>query len=96
MTLDLDRLRTQRIVLSDGSTFTALTTSPKPFVVQTKDVRTSNLWSKTVTVDDGSGKMAQFASRFSMDSKDTGILDAGADFFGGGRKRKTAKAPKTG
>ncbi|OLL21981.1 54S ribosomal protein L36, mitochondrial [Neolecta irregularis DAH-3] len=58
----------QTVVLSDGSTFTLPSTSPRPVVRSTKDVRNHPLWNPTDARSsaeaDESGRLARFKSRF--------------------------------
>lgn len=58
---------TQTIILSDGSTYQKLSTSPKLSLRLTKDVRNSQLWNpeigKTLNNEE-SGRLARFKGRF--------------------------------
>ncbi|OMJ25489.1 50S ribosomal protein L31 [Smittium culicis] len=66
-------LFTQRIVLSDGSSFTIKTTSPKPIVKLSKDTRNHQLWNPQNKYDlnDEGGHLSKFNKRFG----DYGNLD---------------------
>lgn len=58
---------TQKIVLSDGSTFSKLTTSPRPSIRLTKDIRNAQLYNpdagKSLNQEEN-GRLAQFKGRF--------------------------------
>ncbi|KAI8853082.1 hypothetical protein BC829DRAFT_383723 [Chytridium lagenaria] len=54
----------QTIVLSDGSTFTLRSTSPKTFMQLTKDTRNHALWNPSSVVVDKSGELSKFQQRF--------------------------------
>lgn len=58
---------TQKIVLSDGSTYSKLTTSPRPSVRLTKDIRNAALWNpdagKSLNQEEN-GRLARFKGRF--------------------------------
>jgi hypothetical protein len=61
----------QKVALSDGSTFTHWTTSPKTTIRLTRDVSNSPLWTLSATAggrgsteDDESGRMGRFRSKF--------------------------------
>jgi len=58
---------TQKIVLSDGSTFSKLTTSPRQSVRLTKDIRNAQLWNpdagKSLNQEEN-GRLARFKGRF--------------------------------
>ena len=76
----LPRLHAQRIVLSDGSTFTHYTTAPTPAIVRlTRDVTNNPLWApgteKRGLNDDEDGRVGRFKRRFE-----------GMDFMGGAQK----------
>ncbi|KKF93058.1 54S ribosomal protein L36 mitochondrial [Ceratocystis platani] len=81
----------QMIQLSDGSTFTARTTSPQPLFRSTKDTRNHPLWQpsdrtlKNVEVDEA-GKLAAFRDRFGRgfdlqkDPSEEGYNEADVEF----------------
>ncbi|KAI9024749.1 hypothetical protein DFJ74DRAFT_666035 [Hyaloraphidium curvatum] len=74
------RLLMKRIILSDGSSFTVASTSPKPFVQLSKDTRNNPLWNPLVgETEDNSGKMALFSSRFAIDTNTSGIQGTSGD-----------------
>ncbi|KAJ3113777.1 hypothetical protein HDU96_002916 [Phlyctochytrium bullatum] len=54
----------QTVVMSDGSTFTIRTTSPKATVKLTKDTRNHPLWNPSSVVVDKSGELSKFQQRF--------------------------------
>ncbi|KAJ3207507.1 hypothetical protein HDU67_007434 [Dinochytrium kinnereticum] len=54
----------QTIVLSDGSTFTLRSTSPKTFMKLTKDTRNHAVWNPSSVVVDKSGELSKFQQRF--------------------------------
>lgn len=58
----------QMVVLSDGSTFTISTTSPKPIIWVTKDQRNHPLWNpdkkRQIDENDNEGRLAKFKQRF--------------------------------
>ncbi|KAL5606848.1 hypothetical protein BROUX41_003225 [Berkeleyomyces rouxiae] len=82
---------TQMIQLSDGSTFTARTTSPQPLFRSTKDTRNHPVWQpsdrslKNVELDEA-GKLAAFRERFGRgfdlhkDPSEEGYVEPEADF----------------
>ncbi|KAL1888856.1 hypothetical protein Cpir12675_006010 [Ceratocystis pirilliformis] len=82
---------TQMIQLSDGSTFTARTTSPQPLFRSTKDTRNHPLWQpsdrtlKNVELDEA-GKLAAFRDRFGRgfdlqkDPSEEGYNEADVEF----------------
>ena len=60
---------TQLITLSDGSTYTARTTSPKPIYKSTKDTRNHPLWQPSLDAlrnveQDEAGRLRAFRERF--------------------------------
>ena len=60
---------TQLITLSDGSTYTARTTSPKPLFKSTKDTRNHPLWQPSLdslrnVEQDEAGRLRAFRERF--------------------------------
>ncbi|KAI5808770.1 hypothetical protein DFH27DRAFT_650047 [Peziza echinospora] len=62
-------LNDQLVILSDGSAFTQLTTSPKGIVRSTKDVRNHPLWNPSVhklmdVEEDEAGRLRAFRERF--------------------------------
>ncbi|KAJ3116310.1 hypothetical protein HK100_001102 [Physocladia obscura] len=55
----------QKVVHSDGSTFTMRCTTPKAVLKLTKDTRNHMLWNPSfITIDDRTGELSKFASRF--------------------------------
>ncbi|KKA28198.1 hypothetical protein TD95_003316 [Thielaviopsis punctulata] len=82
---------TQLIQLSDGSTFTARTTSPQPMYRSTKDTRNHPLWQpsdrslKNVELDEA-GKLAAFRERYGRgfdlqkDPSDEGYVEPEEEF----------------
>lgn len=62
----------QKVALSDGSTFTHWTTSPRSTIRLTRDLSNSPLWTlsatasggRATTEDDSSGRMGRFRSKF--------------------------------
>lgn len=58
---------TQTIVLSDGSTYSKITTSPRPSIRLTKDIRNAQLYNpdagKSLNQEEN-GRLAQFKGRF--------------------------------
>ncbi|KAG4304522.1 hypothetical protein PORY_001915 [Pneumocystis oryctolagi] len=58
----------QTVVLSDGSTFTISTTSPKPIIWITKDQRNHPLWNpekkRLIDESDNEGRLKKFKQRF--------------------------------
>ena len=61
----------QKVTLSDGSTFTHWTTSPRTTIRLTRDVSNSPLWTLSASAggrgsvqDDDSGRIGRFNSRF--------------------------------
>ncbi|KAJ1980880.1 hypothetical protein H4R34_002293 [Dimargaris verticillata] len=68
----------QKVILTDGSSITIRTTSPRPQIKLNKDTRNNVLWNPELSnmVSDESGRIKQFSSKFSgIDS-----LDDLADF----------------
>ncbi|CCG82673.1 putative 50S ribosomal protein L36 [Taphrina deformans PYCC 5710] len=65
---------TQKIVLSDGSTYEKMTTSPRPSVRLTKDIRNAQLYNpdagKQVNQEEN-GRLARFRGRFAGFSEET-------------------------
>lgn len=60
-------LFTQTVVLSDGATFTRLTTSPRASVRLTRDVRNNPLWNPSAAaaaIGEETGRLARFRDRF--------------------------------
>eukprot|EP00842_Homolaphlyctis_polyrhiza_P005953 jgi/Hompol1/6359/HPOL_002109-RA len=65
----------QKIVHSDGSTFTLRSTSPRSVLQMTRDTRNHQLWNpSSLSVDDLGGELRKFAERFS-DIGDLGALE---------------------
>ncbi|KXS14366.1 hypothetical protein M427DRAFT_155933 [Gonapodya prolifera JEL478] len=64
-------LFTQQIVLSDGSTVRVKTTSPRPVLKLTKDLRNSPLWNPKLSVQvDESANISAFNARFGTADSD--------------------------
>ncbi|CAG8656210.1 17358_t:CDS:2, partial [Acaulospora colombiana] len=65
----------QKVVLSDGSSFTHWTTSPKSSIRLTRDISNSPLWTLSAASggeeDDTSGRLSKFRLRFDQ----SGALD---------------------
>ncbi|KAG8897201.1 hypothetical protein FRB99_008376 [Tulasnella sp. 403] len=61
----------QRVILSDGSTFTHFTTSPRSVIRLTRDLTNNPFWSPAVDPTGGteeeSGRMGRFNKRFGQD-----------------------------
>ncbi|KAJ1920843.1 hypothetical protein H4219_001080 [Mycoemilia scoparia] len=77
-TLNLERgpeLFNQRIVLTDGSSFTLRSTSPRPQIKLSKDTRSHQLWNPQAVIDiqDEGGYLGSFQRRF-------GNIDTVGDF----------------
>ena len=65
-------LFTQTLVLSDGSTITRLTTSPRASVRLTRDVRNNPLWNPSLSSTGSgevTGRLARFRDRFASFSE---------------------------
>ncbi|KAJ1972028.1 hypothetical protein H4R35_004908 [Dimargaris xerosporica] len=63
----------QTVILTDGSSITIRTTSPRPQIKLTKDTRNNLLWNPELSnmISDESGRIKQFSSKFSgIDSLD--------------------------
>lgn len=84
---------TQLITLSDGSTYTARTTSPKPLFKSTKDTRNHPLWQPSLdslrnVEQDEAGRLRAFRQRFGrgwdLDSQDGEDGENGVDGKEGG------------
>ncbi|KTW31082.1 ribosomal protein L31 [Pneumocystis jirovecii RU7] len=58
----------QMVVLSDGSTFTISTTSPKPIIWITKDQRNHPLWNpdkkRQIDESDNEGRLKKFKQKY--------------------------------
>lgn len=71
----------QKIVLSDGSTYQKLTTSPRPSIRLTKDIRNAQLWNpdagKSLDQEEN-GRLARFRGRFAGFSQDSTNADTTA------------------
>ncbi|KAI8813133.1 hypothetical protein BJ742DRAFT_791135 [Cladochytrium replicatum] len=76
----------QLVVHSDGSTFHIRTTSPRPLLILTKDVRNHPIWtSGGPLLDDSSGELKKFAERYEDAEEDGDVVDFGAlSTFGDG------------
>lgn len=77
----------QKIVLSDGSTYQKLTTSPRPSIRLTKDIRNAQLWNpdagKSLNQEEN-GRLARFRGRFAGFSPETASTEASASGDSGG------------
>ncbi|KFA76689.1 hypothetical protein S40288_04409 [Stachybotrys chartarum IBT 40288] len=94
---------TQLVQLSDGSTYTARTTSPAPLYRPTKDTRNTLLWQpsekslRNVELDEA-GKLAAFRERFgrafdaAQEAEEEGAVEA-KDGGDAGEVKKPAPAP---
>ncbi|PVG00072.1 hypothetical protein CPB86DRAFT_730006 [Serendipita vermifera] len=71
----------QKVVLSDGSSFTHWTTSPKSSIRLTRDISNSPLWTLSAAgggeEDDTSGRLSKFRLRFDQ----SGALDNYGSFY---------------
>ncbi|CAG8433599.1 1187_t:CDS:2 [Ambispora gerdemannii] len=71
-TLSIPRpgLYTQKIILTDGATYTIQTTSPKPFVKLVRDTRNHPLWNPEMKhgMQDESGQLSKFQRKFGEDT----------------------------
>ncbi|KAI5818382.1 hypothetical protein BZA77DRAFT_306836 [Pyronema omphalodes] len=61
----------QIVILSDGSTYKQLTTSPKGIIRSTKDIRNNPLWNPSIkefgdVEEDEAGRLRRFRERFGM------------------------------
>lgn len=74
----------QTIVLSDGSTFTKLSTSPRPSIRLTKDIRNAQLYNpdagKSLNQEEN-GRLAQFKGRFAGYEQDADAQDDDMDWM---------------
>lgn len=62
----------QIVILSDGSSYKQLTTSPRGVMRSTKDIRNNPLWNPSMkeladVEEDEAGRMKRFRGRFGMD-----------------------------
>lgn len=85
---------TQLIQLSDGSTYTARTTSPQPLYRSTKDTRNHVMWQPTEkslrgVEHDEAGRLAAFRGRYGrgFDIQGEGEGEEGSAEAGGAEKR---------
>ncbi|CAG8637851.1 3289_t:CDS:1 [Ambispora leptoticha] len=72
-TLSIPRpgLYTQKIILTDGATYTIQTTSPKPLVKLVRDTRNHPLWNPELKhgMQDESGQLSKFQRKFGEDAQ---------------------------
>ncbi|CAG8514048.1 hypothetical protein C2G38_2111572 [Gigaspora rosea] len=70
-------LFTQRIILSNGATYTIRTTSPKSLIKLIKDTRNHPLWNPTTqydSLDDESGQLSKFTKKFGNEEYDMDFM----------------------
>ncbi|KAG8872003.1 hypothetical protein FRB97_005213 [Tulasnella sp. 331] len=64
----------QRVILSDGSTFTHMTTSPRSIIRLTRDLTNNPFWSPSSTDisfgDEEAGRMGRFKRKFGSEDED--------------------------
>lgn len=63
----------QKVQLSDGSTISMFTTSPRSVIKSSKDTGNHAVWnpqSVKLTTEDESGRLTRFAKRFGLESDD--------------------------
>jgi len=70
----------QIVILSDGSSFKQLTTSPRGIIRSTKDVRNNPLWNPSMrelrdVEEDEAGRLKKFRDRFGMGFEEEGGLE---------------------
>ena len=68
------------MILSDGSSFKQLTTSPRGIIRSTKDVRNNPLWNPSMrelrdVEEDEAGRLKKFRDRFGMGFEEEGGLE---------------------
>ncbi|KAL7420849.1 hypothetical protein Q5752_004802 [Cryptotrichosporon argae] len=93
----LPALYPQKIVLSDGSTFTSYTSAPTPAIVRlTRDVRNNPLWApgteKRGVGEDGEGRVGRFRRRFEGVAEVEQDASEGGEGKGEGEKAEGKKA----
>jgi len=83
----------QIVVLSDGSSFKQLTTSPRGIIRSTKDIRNNPLWNPSMrelrdVEEDEAGRLKRFRDRFGMGFEEEGGLEALLNPSEGGEGKK--------
>ncbi|KAA8894337.1 hypothetical protein FN846DRAFT_974425 [Sphaerosporella brunnea] len=85
----------QIVIMSDGSSFKQLTTSPRGVLRNTKDARNNPLWNPSLkeladVEEDEAGRLKRFRERFGMGFEEEGdfgaVLDSSKDKTGAGKK----------
>jgi predicted secreted protein len=85
------------VILSDGSSYKQLTTSPRGVIRNTKDARNNPLWNPSMreladVEEDEAGRLAKFRERFGMGfEEDGGLLEMAT---GGEKEKKEGEKEK--
>jgi ribosomal protein L31 len=96
-------LNRMKVELTNGATITLRTVSPKPYIKLTRDSYNNPLWTASGdgnTLDDDSGRMGKFNTKFGIASEAwavhdegsaDGLFDFGNDIKQAGNKSKKEK-----